>query len=176
MEKSVKSIAINYGLYLGGILALFSVLAYAINLDLYTKVWYGIALLLIVIVFGIISTVKTKSALQGIISFKEAFTSYFLTVLIGIAISSVVSILIFNVIDPEAAIVLKEKIVDSQVQMMRNFGAPEEAVAEAVEKMEAESNMFSIGNVLQSLVFQLVGFSIVGLIVALVLKKNEENA
>ncbi|RSK39323.1 DUF4199 domain-containing protein [Mangrovimonas spongiae] len=176
MEKSVKSIAINYGLYLGGILALLSVLAYAINLDLYTKAWYGIALLLLVIVFGIISTVKTKSALKGIISFKEAFTSYFLTVLIGIAISSVVSILIFNVIDPEAAIVLKEKIVDSQVQMMRNFGAPEEAVAEAVEKMETEGNMFSIGNVVQSLVFQLVGFSIVGLIVALVLKKNEENA
>ncbi|MBR9756552.1 MAG: DUF4199 domain-containing protein [Algicola sp.] len=176
MEKPIKSIATNYGLYLGAILALISVTAYAVNLDLYTKWWFGITILILIIIAGIVSTSKVKTALNGVISFKEAFTAYFITVLIGLVISAVMSIIIFNVIDPEAALVLKEKVVDTQVEMMRSFGAPEEAVAEAVEKMEAQSNMYSIGNVLQSIVFQLIGFSIVGLIVALVMKKGHENA
>ena len=176
METSIKSSAINYGLYLGGLLTLATVLAYAVNLELYTKWWYGIGLMLIIIVFGIVSTIKSKKILEGFISFKEAFSSYFTTIAIGIIISTIVGIVIFNIIDPEAAVTLQEKIIDSTVQMMRNFGAPEDAVAEAVEKMEAEENMFSIGNTLWGLAKQLIGFSVVGLIVALIMKKSDQNA
>ena len=34
MEKSIKSSAINFGLYLGGIMAALTIIPYAINLDL----------------------------------------------------------------------------------------------------------------------------------------------
>lgn len=175
MEKSIKSIATNYGLYLGAFLAVATVLAYALNLELFTKWWFGIILLIAVIVFGIISTAKTKSALNGIISFKEAFTSYFITILIGILVSSVVSILIFTVIDPDSAVVLQEKILNMQVENMRNFGQSEEVIAEMVKKAEEQGNMYSPLNVLKSVAYQLVGFSIVGLIVALVMRKKEET-
>ena len=37
METSIKSNGINYGLYLGGALSLLTVIAYAVNLDLFTK-------------------------------------------------------------------------------------------------------------------------------------------
>jgi len=175
MEKSIKSIATNYGLYLGATLSLLTVLGY-VNLDLFTKWWFGIGMLILIIIFGIVSAMKSRGALNGFISFKEAFTSYFITIALGLAISTIISILIFNFIDPDAAITLKEKILDSTVQMMQNFGAPEEAIAETVEKMEAEENMFAIGKTFQSLAFQLIGYSIVGLIVALVVKKNNPDA
>jgi uncharacterized membrane protein (DUF106 family) len=145
------------------------------NLDLMTKWWFGIGMLILVIVFGIISAMKSKGLLEGFISFKEAFTSYFITIALGIVISTIVTIIIYNFIDPDAAVALKDKIMDSQVEMMRNFGAPEEAIAKAVEELEVQENMFSIGNVLQSLAFQLIGYSIVGLIVALVVKKNNPD-
>ena len=174
MEKTIKSSAINWGLYLGVTLALSTVLGY-INLDLYTKWWFGIGMMILIIVFGIISVMKAKGLLGGFISFKESFTSYFITIALGLVISTVVSIIIFNFVDPDAALTLKEKIMDSTVEMMQNFGAPEEAIAEAVEKMEADENIFAIGKVLQSLAFQLIGFSVVGLIVALVVKKNNPD-
>ncbi|MCX7550171.1 DUF4199 domain-containing protein [Xanthomarina sp. F2636L] len=176
METSIKSNSINYGLYLGGVLSLFTVFAYAINLDLFTKWWYGISLMVLVIIFGIISAMSSKKLLNGIINFKGAFSSYFITVAVGIVISSLVSFVIFNVIDPEAATLLQEKILDSQVEMMRGFGAPEDAIAEVVEQMEKEDNMFAITKVLQSIAFQLIGFSVVGLIVALVVKKEDPEA
>ena len=172
--EQIKPSAINWGLYLGATLTLFTVLGY-VNLDLYTKWWFGIGSLIVIIVFGIISAMKSKGVLEGFITFKEAFSSYFITVATGLIISTIVSVLIFNFIDPDAAITLKEKILDTTVEMMRNFNAPEEAIAEAVEKMEAEENMFAIGKVLQSLAFQLIGFSVVGLIVALVVKKNNPD-
>ncbi|WP_298551050.1 DUF4199 domain-containing protein [uncultured Algibacter sp.] len=175
MEKSLKSIATNYGLYLGITLALITVVAYAVNLDLYTKIWFGLCLMAAIIVFGIISVVNTKKANGGFLSFKNAFTSYFITILIGIVISTIVSLIIFNVIDPDAAAELQVKVIDSQLARLEAYNVPTEVIDETMKKMEAQGNMFAIGNVLQSLVFQLIGFSVVGLIVAAVMKKNNPD-
>lgn len=174
MEKSLKSIATNYGLYLGVLLAIITVLAYAVKLELLTNMWLGIAILLVIIVFGIISVVKVKQAQNGFASFKESFTSYFVTVLIGLLISSVVSFLIFNVVDTEAAETLKQKTIEQTVQMMEGFNTPAEAIDQTVENMESQ-NQFGIVGILKSLAFQLVLFSIIGLIVAAVMKKNNPD-
>ena len=48
--------------------------------------------------------------------------------------------------------------------------------SEIVEEMEKQEDMYSLGNILQALAFQLVGFSVVGLIVALVVKKEDIQA
>lgn len=53
---------------------------------------------------------------------------------------------------------------------------PSEVINETVEQMEAKGNMYSVSNVLQSIVWQLAGFSIVGLIVAAIMKKRNPDA
>lgn len=175
MEKSLKSSSLNYGIYLGLILVALVVLGYVVDLSLFTKWWFGIFMLLLVIIFGIVSSMKARSLAGGFISFKNAFTAYFITVLIGIVLSSLVSYVIFNVVDPEAATTLQDMIVESQVQMMQNFGAPQESIDAAVAQMEAGGNMYSIGNIAKSIAYQLIGYSIVGLIVALVVRKKDPN-
>lgn len=175
MEQSIKSSSINYGLYLGGALALLTVIAYAANLDLLVSVWYGILILLAVIAFGIVSVAKSKSILEGYISFKNSFASYFLTIFIGLLISTLVSYILFNFIDPEAAVTLKEKTIESQVQMLEGFNVPNEQIAEQVELLENQDN-FSIINIIKGFAIYLVMFSIIGLIVAAVMKKNNPDA
>lgn len=174
MEKSLKSIATNYGLYLGILLALLTVISYAINIELLTNTWYGIFILIAIVAFGIVSVAKIKQAQNGFASFKESFSAYFITVLIGLIISTVVSYLIFNFIDTEAAGILKEKTVEKTVQMMKNFNTPNEAIAEAVEKIESQ-NQFSIGSILKGLAGYLVFFSVIGLIVAAAMKKSKPD-
>ena len=61
MEKTFKSIATNYGLYLGGFLALITVAIYAINLDLMVNVWLGLSLLVVMLIVGILSVVMSKN-------------------------------------------------------------------------------------------------------------------
>jgi hypothetical protein len=174
MEKSLKSIATNYGLYLGVTLALITVLTYAVQLELLSNMWLGIAILVVIIAFGIVSVAKVKQAQNGFASFKESFTSFFITVLIGFLISTVVSFLIFNVVDPEAAETLKQKTIEQTVEMMEGFNAPVESIDQTVENMESQ-NQFGIAGMLKNLAFQLVLFSIIGLIVAAAMKKNNPD-
>ena len=96
MEKTLKSTAMNYGIYLGITLVLVTVLAYAMDIELLTKWWLGIILFFVVLAFGIVSTIKAKELLNGFISFKQAFSSYFIAIAIGILISTAASVLLFN--------------------------------------------------------------------------------
>lgn len=99
MKTSFKSSAVNYGLYLGITLILLTGIGYAVSLDLFTEIWFGLLFLFVVVIIGIISIAKSKKLLGGFISFKDAFSSYFLTLLVGVLISAAFSIILFNFID-----------------------------------------------------------------------------
>ena len=175
MEKSLRDSAVQYGLYVGLILSTFTVVSYAVNIELLTKWWLGIILFLIIVIMGIVSTAKAKSILGGFISFKQAFSAWFITIVVGIAISTAVNILLFNVIDPEAAEMVKQATIEATVSMMENFGTPQEAIDQAIVEIE-NTNQFAIGNLLQSLAFQFIFYAVIGLIVALVMKKSDPDA
>jgi hypothetical protein len=174
METTNKSNSINLGLYLGATLAAIVVLIYAVNLDLMVEWWLSVAFLTVVIAFGVVAAKRAKKNNAGLISFKEAFVNYFLTIAVGTAISAVVGIIIFNVVDPEAAAHLNEQILLKSKQMMEGFGMPQEAMATALDEASKKDN-FSIGSQLQSYVFSLALYAIIGLIVALIVKKTNTS-
>ncbi|MBO3116045.1 DUF4199 domain-containing protein [Winogradskyella sp. DF17] len=175
MEKSLRSSAVQYGLYVGLILSAFTIVAYAVNLELLTKWWLGIILFLVIIIMGIVSTAKARGLLNGFISFKQAFTAWFITIVVGIGISTLVNILIFNVIDPEAAEMVKQASIEASVLMMENFGAPQETIDQTIAEIE-KTNQFAVGNLLKSLAFQFLFYAVIGLIVALIMKKSDPDA
>ncbi len=174
MEPTNKSNSINLGLYLGGVLSLIVVIIYAVNLDLFIEWWLGILLFVLVIAFGVVAANKVKKANGGFISFKDGFIHYFIAIAVGTLIGSVVSIAIFSFIDPEAANYLNEQILILSKTTMERFGAPQETIAAALEEASKKDN-FSIGMQLQSYIFRLAGYAIVGLIVALIIKKTDTS-
>lgn len=174
MEKNLKSLSINYGLYLGLILAAISVIVYAIMIDLFTAWWLGLLLILVIIVYGLLAALKSRKLLGGYISFKNAFTSYFITILIGTLISTIVGIVIFNIVDPEAASYINEKIITMTAETMENWRAPQSSIDQTIAKMQEQDN-FSIVAQLQSYVIRLLGLSVVGLIVAAIVKRKDPN-
>ena len=172
MEQTNKSNSINLGLYLGATLAAIVVLIYTVNLDFMVEWWLSIALLTVIIAFGVVAVIQAKNNNSGFLSFKGAFVNYFLTIAVGTAISAVVGIVIFNVVDPEAATHLNEQILLKSKQMMEGFGMPQEAMATALDEASKKDN-FSIGSQVQSYVFSLALYSLIGLIVALIVKKTD---
>ncbi len=175
MEKSLRSIAINYGLYIGLILAAFTIVSYAIDITLLTTWWIGIILLITIIVLGIISVAKAKKSLGGFISFKQAFTAWFTTIVVGLIISTVVNIVLFNVIDPGAAETIKQASIEASVSMMEKFGAPQTEIDKAIAGIE-DQNQFEIVTLLKSLAWQFLFYAIIGLIIAAVMKKSDPDA
>ena len=171
MEKKLRSSATQYGLYIGLILSGFTIIAYAVNLELLTKWWLNTILFIVILIIGIVSILKSKQLLEGFISFKQAFTAWFTTIVVGVLISTAVNILLFNVIDPSAAEAVKQATIETSVSMMENFGAPQSEIEKAIVVME-EQNQFAVGSLLKSVAWQLLFYAIIGLIVAAVMKKN----
>lgn len=172
MEKSSKKLATSYGLYLGIALILITVLIYAFDISLMTEWYLMVVNFILILVLATMAVKKAKSMSDSLFTFKDAFSAYFLTIFLGLLIATVFSLLLFNVVDPEAAETLKELTMEKQAEMFENFGMPEAQINEAMAKMQ-EENTFSIKNVAISFASQLVFFSIVGLIVALVFREKE---
>ncbi|MFD2519065.1 DUF4199 domain-containing protein [Salinimicrobium flavum] len=175
MEKSTKSTGITYGIYLGVFLILMTALAYAFDLSLFTKWWYGIISFALLITIAVIGVKKAKTVHAGShFSFKNAFTAYFLIVLIGTLIATLFSILLFSVIDTEAATTVTELTMETSRAMMEKFGAPEASINEALAEMQT-NNQFSVMNQLKRFVFSLGFYLVVGLIIALIFREKDPN-
>jgi hypothetical protein len=171
MNEVIKKNGITYGIITGVVSALITAAIYAIDLNLFVKWWLGIMIFAIYITIGIVLLSKTKKELKGIFSFKEAFTTYFLSSVIGIVISVGFSILLFNVIDPSAKDSLNEIIMKYTAETMEKFGAPSSAINEAVKKMQ-ETNPYSTIEQLKGSIYSVAGSALFGLILALIFKSK----
>ncbi len=175
MEKTLKSNAINYGLYLGIGLSLFTIISYFMDLNLLVNFWIMLLIIpLCIIIIGVISTAKNKSVSNGYLSFRDTFSSYFITVAIGIMISTVVSILIFNFIDVDAGNEVKNILINSTEERMTKLGASSENIIKNIDKIKNQDT-YAIGTQLKSLSQSLIVFAIIGLLVAAALKKNKPD-
>ncbi|WP_037314975.1 DUF4199 domain-containing protein [Salegentibacter sp. Hel_I_6] len=176
MEKTLKSVAVPYGVYAGLALSIVTVIAYAFSLELFTKWWLGVSNFLIVLVLAIFAVLAAKKIkTNDYFSFKKAFTAYFIVPAIGLLIAVLVSILIFNVVDPDAALTVTEMTAETTRNMMENFNVPQADIDKAIADIQS-SNQFSFLNQLKAYVFQLAFFSAIGLIVALIFREKNPNA
>ena len=172
---TVKESAIQYGLILGGILAISTVLMYALNQELFLSPWIGVGTILVVIGTGIFAVGKSKDILGGFMSFKEAFTAYFITTAFGLAISTAVGILIFSIIDTELGAYLNEQSYEMARSLMERFDTPEEIMNESLKELKEVDN-FSIVNQAKSYVSGLIMQAVIGLLIGLIFKKTDPNA
>lgn len=171
MNEIIKKNGISYGIITGIVSALITTAIYSIDLNLFVKWWLGIMIFLVYIVISIILLSKTKKELKGIFTFKEAFTTYFISAVIGILISVGFNILLFNVIDPSAKEAINEIVIKYTAETMQKFGAPSASVAEAVKKMQ-ENNPYSTIELLKSSIFSIGGSALFGLLLALIFKSK----
>ncbi|KRD07284.1 hypothetical protein ASE21_17460 [Flavobacterium sp. Root901] len=171
INEVIKKNGITYGVMIGIASALVTAIIYSVDLNLFTAWWMGLIGIAISVTISIILLSKTKRELNGIFSFKDAFTTYFIAAVVGILISTTFNILLFNVIDPGAKETLSEVMIKYTVGMLQKFGTPASAINEAVAKMK-ESNPYSTVELLKGSVFAMVISAIFGLIFAAFFKSK----
>ncbi len=174
MENTLRAKAKNFGIYMGLSLSLITVLIYVIDLSFFTSLWLMLINFLIILGFGIYSAASAKKEMGGFPSFKQVFTSYTITMALGLLISTIVGILIFTVIDPEAAATVKELSLESTEALMTKFGAPEAEIEKAMAQA-AENDPFSITTQIKNYFGFLVFMLVIGLLVSLVFKKKDPS-
>lgn len=173
MKEAVKS-----GAILGLISIIFGVVVYIVDPTLFVKWWFGLIMfglsLGLVIYFGI----QYRNADHGgFLSYGEAYKHGFIVFAVGGAIGSVFNILLFNVIDPDLPQVLTQATIDQTYAMMQAFGAPESALDEQMEALENDiPKQFSPLGTLKGYGFALIGYAVLALISAAIVKKKQPEA
>ncbi|HEY6142979.1 MAG TPA: DUF4199 domain-containing protein [Flavobacterium sp.] len=171
MNEIIKKNGILFGVITGILGALITTLIYIINLELFISMWVGLTSLLLYIIIGIVLLTKTKKELKGIFSFKDAFTTYFISAVIGILISVVFNIILFNLIDPAVKETLKELTIKYMTETMQRFNSPQSAINDAMTKLQ-ENDPYSVIELIKGTVFKIAFSALFGLLLALVFKSN----
>ena len=164
---------LKYGLILGIISVLISASIIMIDYTLIASAWWvGFINLAITITILLVAGFQLRSEKGGTLPFKEAFLSTWLIVVIAGALSTIYSIIQYNVLTPELPAQIQEAIINQTASMLQNFGADDATIDETVAQLEAE-NSFSVNSLLMSFLYtSILGGAILGAIIGLIVKKN----
>ena len=176
MNEIIKKNGINFGVILGVIGIVSQMTVYAIGgiskenaiLNSVIQFVFWAAYLIV----RIIQCNKTKKEFNGFISLKELFTTLTVTIIIGILISQSFTYLFNNFIDVKYGNTLNEFMNEQQIvaqNAMKNFT---KVTSEDLKKI-AETNNFSILNILQGTLIAFLLSSVMNLILAAIFKKNQ---
>jgi|TARA_B110000971_G_C19880918_1_gene440673 hypothetical protein len=174
METKMKNISVDIGYKLGGVLALSTILAYAIDFKLFLNPMFGVGFFIIIVAAGIYSTIQSRKINNGA-SFKQAFTSYFIAIAVGYLLGNLTTILVFVIVDPDAAKVLDEEMLIMTKEMLEGFGMSSDLIALSMDEASKKSN-FSLSTIAMQYVGNLIFFSLIGLVTSLILKRDKTEA
>lgn len=171
INEVIKKNGITYGIILGVVLALITATMYAIDLKLFVSGWITAVKVVIYLTISILVLSKTKKELGNIFPFKSAFTTSFITVLVGILIATLFDIILFNFVDPGAKETLSDIVIKSTVEFMQKLGTPASAINDAIAKMK-ETNNFDTLQIIKGTIFVIIIGAVFSLIMAAFFKSK----
>lgn len=172
MTDIIKKTGFQIGLLLGFLLILLSSYIYFVDLALLTNVWAGVSTLILTVICGIISIVVIKGKLEGFITFKEAFSGYFITLLTGSLLSCIFLIVIYNfVLTPETKANIILAMRDFDISLLKQNLMPQENIDKTLEVYKT-LNPFSTNTVLSSFIKYLLRDCLIGFLVALIFRNK----
>ena len=166
--------AIKSGLIIGVIGIILSMLFYLIDPTLLAKWWLmmilGVLNLVLITVFG----VKYRNELGEYMSFKDAYLYSITAMGVMVVLSTLFSLVFFVVIDPEVAEIVADASVANTESMMQRFGAPEDGMDEALEKVRQDTlDRFTVAGMIKGGGIRILINLIVCLILAVIIRKKE---
>ena len=171
MSQEIKQYILKNGLVLGGIYVALDIIKYVIGAEFFLNNYVSFATLLLAAIFPVYYLIQFKKSKNGLLDFRTAFS-----ICTGILIASgfillVFNIMLFNIIDSAFASELLDLTINTAVLQFELLGMSDEQISSAIEMIESEAN-FSPINMLKQFGFTIVGYTLFGLLVAAVTKKN----
>ncbi len=167
--------AIKNGVILGVISILITLVIYVVNYAALVQVKVALLLFAISIGFAIYAGINYRKEIGGFIPFGKAFQHGFIIFAISGLISTIFTILLYHVIDPELPSKLVEASFTNTEEMLSGFGMDPDQVEAAMEKARESNTGDQFTPAKQALGFfiGLIFAAIFALITGAIVKKNE---
>ncbi len=171
----MKDYILKNGLILGSISIILLVASYSIGVDFFLNDTWSIIKAILPYVVLIFLVIEYKKLVGGYVSYKETFTVTLGITVAGAFLSTFFSILLFNFIDPDFAVQLKEFTVEKlavQLDQLPESNAMYSVMETLIEQTQ-EENIYSISNQASALFYSLFFHIIFSAIIAAFIKKDK---
>lgn len=171
----MKDYILKNGLILGSISIILLLASYAIGVDFFLNDTWSIIKAILPYVVLIFLVIEYKKLVGGYISYKETFTVTLGITVAGAFLSTFFSILLFNFIDPDFAVQLKDFTVEKLAIQLDQLpeSNPMYSVMETLIEQTQEENIYSISNQASALFYSLFFHIIISAIIAAFIKKDK---
>src|SRR5690606_8724330 len=177
-EAEVRKESIKYGLYIGIIVLILSIVSVymlmnASNFMIGSIVYSGLFFVVVIALSVYFSSLLRKTD-GGYWSFSQALKSIFLMLAISVLISQIGSS-VFNLVNPEPQQVVFDKTINFTIEKLESVGADDEMIDKQVaelEKAREELRTFSLGQILKGIGLTLIMYFVFSLILAAIFKRE----
>jgi hypothetical protein len=171
----MKDYILKNGLILGALNVILLLLSYTMGVEFFLNDTWSIVKPIVPYILLIYIVLNYKKMIGGFISFKETFTVTLGTAVCGAFIATFFSILLFNFIDPDFAVFLKDATVEKMVTQLDQL--PESnamyGIMETLIDQTQEEDIYSASNQGSAFFYSLFFHIIFSLIIAAFIKKEK---
>ena len=138
----------------------------------FVDVKFGFLILFFNVLFGVTTIFIVKKKQNNSITLREAFSGYFITILISMVLSTLFYVTFFNTLaNSSKREAIKKELFDFQVQNMKDNHFSEKDIQKNIE-LAKNTNPFSLATAFQSSLKFLILYSVLGIVFSFFLKNK----
>ena len=173
-QPTLMQHAMKFGIIIGIASVALTVIMYVIDPLLLINWKFGLLLLLIIVGIVAWAGIKYRNEIGGFMSFGTAYKHGFVLFVVMGVISTLFSLLLHTVIDPDLKNVLIEGSIAQTEAMMEGFGADAASIDQAIEEgRENIEQQFEVAGIIKGFGWSLLIYLVVSLITGAIAKKSE---
>lgn len=171
----MKDYILSSGLKIGALYIILTVFAYVMGVDFHLNESWSIIKPIIPYCLLFYLVLSFKKMVGGYISFKETFTVTIGSIVAGTFISTFFTILLFNFIDPDFAVLLKDATIEKMVMQLEELpeSNPMFGIMETLIEQTEQEDIFSISNLASAYFYSIFFHIVFSLIIAAFVKKDK---
>lgn len=173
MENPINKIGVRFGLILAAYYIVFDCVVFFTDKNLFTNLPLGFLNIFVTVALAIGCVLMAKKQIGGYITFKEAFTPYLIYILIGVTTNMVVYYVLFNFVDPNSQLPLRDALYEMAIHRIDSLGLPEAERLEKIAQAE-QSNPFTFQTQVFSWAGSILKYCILGFLLAAIFRNKSE--
>lgn len=174
VKKTPLLAGVRWGVVLGVISAIITLLIYVINPALMIKWWFGLGMLVVFLGLVVYGGISYRKDIGGYIDFGPAYLHGLMALIISGLIGTLMNMLLYYVIDPNLPAVLTEAALEQTRSMMEGFGAPADSIDDALEQARAQTEgQFTMMGIMKQYFIGIIIYAVLALITGLIVRRRE---